>query len=256
MAFQASTIITRAFYLANILSAQSGETPTSTQVTDAVSLLNQILDAFGDSPYLSSIQKEQLIEDVTTPEIWIGLDIVDTTDATKTVIIEAPYLSIFSAMVSLNNAGNQPSYPLTIYSLAAIAKRFYLNTQAITKSIYWTNLYTSTNGLYTKILLVPSPPTEGSNYTLYGIPGYVPLTNENTTILPNFSSYLEYQLGFELAMLYGKEKEWIESPKMVRLTELQDEIVSNSPIDLTINPTMDAFGRNGIWYRINTPSTS
>jgi len=57
-------------------------------------------------------------------------------------------------------------------------------------------------------------------------------------------------------MLYGKEKEWIESPKMVRLTELQDEIVSNSPIDLTINPTMDAFGRNGIWYRINTPSTS
>ena len=256
MAFQASNIIKDAFYLANILSAQANEDPSATQVTQGVNTLNKILDAFADSPYFSTVQKEQSITSITTPEIWIGLDIVDVTDDTKTVIIDAPYLTIFSANISLNNSGNQPAYPLTIYSLSTIAKRYYLNTQAITKSIYYTNLYTSTNGLYTKILLVPSPPTAGANYTLYGIPGYIPLTDENTTILPNFSFYLQYRLGFELAMMYGKEKEWMETPKMAALKEYQDEIISNNGLNLTTNSLVDAFGGNGIWYRINPSGSS
>jgi len=255
MAFTTSQIIQNAFYLANILSAQAEEQPSTSQFTSAINILNQILDSFGDSPYFSSFQKEQVFSDINTREIWIGPDITSISDSDKTVFVQDEFLAIFAASNYLSTGSNKPQYPMSIYSLSDLTKRYYIDSRAIPKNIYYTTLYSATDGLYNKLVLVPTPPQTGATITIFGIGAYPNIIDTSTTVLPTFSLYLQYSLGFELAMLYGKKSEWENTIKSRRLEQLYNEIITNTPIDFTINTTIDAYGNRSGGYYFNNNSS-
>jgi hypothetical protein len=59
--------------------------------------------------------------------------------------------------------------------------------------------------------------------------------------MPTFSLFLQYAVAFELAMLYGKEAEWINTVKSQRKNELFERLLNNNPMDVTIEPMNKAY---------------
>jgi len=254
MAFTAANIIQNAYYLANIKSIQAQDSLSVLEEQNGLNLLNQILDSLINDPVFSSYETILTIENITTPEIWIGKNI-NNPIASATVIDNIPFMAIYGANCLVNNSGSQnpTNYPLIIFSYTNWTNSSYVKTEGIPQYLYYTTIsdMDNNNGVYNRILLDPSPNTDGIDLNLIGVLQYSEIGTSSDNILPTFSLFLQYSLAFELAMLYGKETEWMQTSKSMRKEELYTRLVSNNPLDPTISSIKKAYGHSNLYYNLD-----
>ena len=243
MAVSANDIIQNAFYLANILSNAANESPSTQQETDGLALLNQILDSLLKQTGFSGFNTFQTIENLITSEIYIGSSLVGVAPDDVTFVVTTPFMAIVGATVLTTSGNNQPFYPLVIYPYNAINRRYLVKVRSIPKYLYYSTFEDNTLGVYNKLFLDPSPDSGNSmTLNLTGVLQYDTVASGATNLRPNFSLYLQYALAFELSMNYGTSSQWT-SQKEQRKDELYNLIVGSTPLDFTINTTVDAYSR-------------
>jgi hypothetical protein len=262
MLFTAAQIIKNAFYLANIKSQAAQDTLSSNETEIGLNILNEILDSLTNNPSFSSYENISKIENITTPEIWIGSSI-NNAASNVTVVNAIPYMVIYSAQCFVSNDATQKplNYPLIIMPYATLSVHYYVNREGIPQYLYYTTISdidpaqtTNDNGVYNKILLDPAPGDQGITLNLIGIKQYPEVSDSTNVIMPTFSLFLQYAVAFELAMLYGKEAEWINTVKSQRKNELFERLLNNNPMDVTIEPMNKAYTDTDGFYTFTNSS--
>ena len=248
MAIAYDTVINRGFYLANILSAQSQELPSASQQAEGLGIINTIYDSLSALPSFSSLQMWDTYEGITTKELWIATENVANVPSDVTFVIGEPWMSVTSANCFLTTGVNQPTYPLIIYQFGNWTRRYWVRSQAITKYVYFSQFITDTltptkKTTVNRFLFDPVPSENGLTFNFFGVrikPDALATTDFSP---PTLELYLQYKLAFELAMIYGKETEWVNTPKAKRLFDLEDLIQGKNAINLTLNPIQDAYSK-------------
>ena len=256
MAFTANDIIKKSFYLANILSNQSNESPSTAQETEGLDLLNEILDSLLKTVGFSGFKVFKTIPNIQTTEIWIGTNLVGVPPEGVTFINDIPFMALCGAncFITTNTAG-QPLYPLIIYPLTALTRRYYIRAEAIPKYIYYATIEDDNLGIYNKLLFDPAPNSNGITLNLIGVKQYDTIAEGTTNLRPTFSLYLQYALAFELAMSYGTEDKWNNTQKSKRKDELYYRIVSKNPLNFTISADVDGYSKRSSWFISSTGGT-
>lgn len=243
MAFLVSSVITRAFYLANILSAQSDQTTSTAQDTQGLDLLNNILDSLQLQPTFSSFITQYDIT-ATTHFIFLGLN-VTSSDSDVTVINNAYLNTILTASVFVGNVRN----PLEIHNLSELNGNYIVDAEGIPQYLYYDIEIDSNDNIFDKIYLQPSAVTTYT-ITLRGIKGFEQHAADTENIVPTFTLFLTYELASVLADFWGKT--W-SNQKETKRQALYNTIINLSPIDTSI-VNNDMILKRGGYYYITTSS--
>ena len=244
MAFTVADIILDSYQLANVLSIQGNDTLSTVQNTTGLKKLNEILDNLINTPNFSSFTNSLTVDTLTTRELYIGSNLTGSVPAATTFLDSTPFKTIYgmNAIIS-SNTGTTTNYPLKIFNYNVLQKQNYTKTTGIPKYVYFSTFEDDILGVFNRFLFQTAPSSNGFTIQITGIKMFESLTDDTSKIPATFISYLQYELGFQLAMRWGTDVQWYQTPaKEKERGRLYTQITANNPIDYTLDSQMEFYG--------------
>ncbi len=241
-----SSLITNAFYLAKVggLSKQGGQTPSVTQETDALSLLNNILDSLSLDNAFNAFLYEVVIPSPSTRDVYIGRNLTPVSGVT--IIDDDPFKLIFAASVSIPIN----PYPLIIRDLTDLHKTPFALIDGQPGYIFW-SIQEQDNNIFSRLVIYPTPNQSG-DITVVGIKVLPSDLTTDKTLLPTFFSYLKYRVAEELSAQYGTMDIWNSTGLGRIMNTYRKTLADNVPINGTPNDLSSLLNRryygNYPWY--------